>query len=240
MQRVLPSVEMLRAFRMEREEVLAMKQTTLHNLTKADKIAKQILNISAVILFSMLLLWLVWSIISNIASSVRADMVVKSVFKIAGGVALSILLLSVVVRMVLSLFVRSDDENDFEEKVDYVLQQKKTAARKAGQKSETISVLVGLSAEQEEMVCRLLRELPSHINSPQKINMAEVSHYLTALRDLGYLNDKDKYNLYAWVGKITDKELPQFNHFSEAYPSTTVKKVNHAKEKITSELQKLR
>lgn len=157
---------MLRAFRMEREEVLAMKQTTLHNLTKADKIAKQILNISAVILFSMLLLWLVWSIISNIASSVRADMVVKSVFKIAGGVALSILLLSVVVRMVLSLFVKSDDENDFEEKVDYVLQQKKTAARKAGQKSETISVLVGLSAEQEEMVCRLLRELPSHINSP--------------------------------------------------------------------------
>lgn len=218
-----------------------MKQSTMRNIAKADTIARQILNISAVVFFSVLLLWLLWGILTNnIDVSISTGTAVKTIFKAVCGASLGVFIISVIVRMILSLFVKSDEESDFEAKVDYVLKQKKSPSKRVGQESEVVSVLVGLSAEQEDVVCRLLRELPSHVNDPQKINMAEVSHYLTALRDLGYLNDKDKYNLYAWVGKITDKELPQFNHFNESYPSTTVKKVNQAKENISLELQKLR
>ena len=243
-----------------------MRQTTIRNITKVDEAAKQILDISAVAFFSALMIWLVWVIIDNhIEIPASVDVAVTTVFKVAVGVALCVFIVSVVVKMILSLFVKSDEESEYKAKVDYVLQQQTSATtqpcyadadtcanlsadgdngahakKRVGQEAEVVSVLVGLSAEQEDVICRLLRELPAHINNPKKINMAEMSHYLTALRDLGYLNDNNMYNLYAWVEKITGRELPQYNHFNEAYPSTTIKKVNRAKEKITSELQKLR
>ena len=241
-----------------------MRQTTIRNITKVDEAAKQILDISAVAFFSALMIWLVWVIIDNhIEIPASVDVAVTTVFKVAVGVALCVFIVSVVVKMILSLFVKSDEESEYKAKVDYVLQQQTSATKqpcyadtcanssadgdngahakkRVGQEAEVVSVLVGLSAEQEDVICRLLSELPAHINNPKKINMAEMSHYLTALRDLGYLNDNNMYDLYAWVEKITGRELPQYNHFNEAYPSTTIKKVNRAKEKITSELQKLR
>ena len=90
------------------------------------------------------------------------------------------------------------------------------------------------------MEMAMLPFLPPHISNANRINLAIVSQYLTALKNMDYLNDNDIYNLYAWVGRVTDKELPDFNHFNEAYPSTTTKKVAKAKEHIERELQKLR
>ena len=100
--------------------------------------------------------------------------------------------------------------------------------------------LTNLTAEQEDAICKLLKDLPSNINKPNQINMAVVSHYLTALRSLDYLNDTNLYNLYTWVGKITGKEMPSYSHFNEAYPSDTVRKVEKAKDKILAVLQKIR
>lgn len=219
-----------------------MKKAIQDNLIKTDRAAKLILETSAVVLLAILLLWLVCALIFNNFIGIPAQTIatVRAIGKFTAIIVLCVFLLAVVVRIILSPFVKSDEETEFEAKVNYILGKKSPSRKQPQHEDEVITPLVNLTSEQEDAICQLLKDLPSNINKPNQINMAEVSHYLTALRELGYLNDKDKYNLYAWVGKITGKELPQFNHFSEAYPSTTVKKVNHAKEKITSELHKLR
>ncbi|MBQ9339108.1 MAG: hypothetical protein IJS13_02105 [Paludibacteraceae bacterium] len=218
-----------------------MHPTTTQKLTKADIITKQILNVSAIVLLSILLLWIIWSLVENYLFSfpAQANAIIHSVFKTSGIVVFCLFLLTIVVSLILSPFVKSDDEQEFEEKVNYILS--KTNLRKnTNNTQDIVSPLINLTKQQEECICQLLRDLPPNNNDSNKINTALVSQHLTALRDLGYLSDKNIYALYSWVGFVTNKELPNFNHFNEAYPSTTTRKVDKAKADIESELEKLR
>ena len=219
-----------------------MKNATQDNIIKTDRVAKLVLETSAVVLLVILLLWLVGVLIFNNFTSISAQTIatIRTIGKFTAIIVLCVFLLAVVVRIILSPFVKSDEETEFEAKVNYILGKKSTSRKQPQQEYEMFKPLTNLTAEQEDAICNLLKQLPHNTNKPNQINMAAVSHYLTALHSLDYLNDTNLYNLYTWVGKVTDKEMPSYNHFNEAYPSNTVRKVDKAKEKILAELQKLR
>ena len=219
-----------------------MKKATQDNLIKTDRAVKLVLETSAVVLFAILLLCLVCALIFNNFASIPAQTIasIRTIGRFSAIIVLCIFLLAVVVRIILSPFVKSDEETEFEAKVNYILGKKSASRKQPQQADEIFSPLINLTPEQENAICDLLKQLPSNINKPNQINMAAVSHYLTALHSLDHLNDTDLNNLYTWVGKVTGKEMPSYNHFNEAYPSNTVKKVNTAKDKILATLQKLR
>ncbi len=212
-----------------------MTPKTLSALEKVDGILKKTVEATGIALFVSLLLKLVYMLLSkNLFTAwqlVHADLF-SAIFRYAIIVFLCIFLLAVCMRMVLSPFVKSDEERAFEQKVDYVMSKKKPQTVN----SLVQSPLQNLTEEQEILVIKLLRGLPPHIDKPNQINNAMVSQYLTALSELGYLNDKDKYNLHNWVREATQKEVPAFNHFNEGYPSKAVRKVLAAKQRIEKEL----
>ena len=219
-----------------------MKKDIQQKLVKADNIVKQILELSAIVLFAVLLLWIVYALLSNNFFNIpqQTELIINHIFKFVGIIVLCVFLLSVIARMIFSPFVKSDEEKEFEEKVDYILGNKDNLKKIVTEKSKVTSLLINLTKEQEKLICNMLKSLPSNINNSNKINTAIVSQYLTALQECGYLNDSNIYDLYAWTGSVTNKEMPSFNHFNEAYPSKTAKKVDNIKSKISSELQKLR
>ncbi|MBR1808831.1 MAG: hypothetical protein IJ776_05550 [Paludibacteraceae bacterium] len=218
-----------------------MRKTIQNNLIKTDRVAKIVLEISAGVMFAFLLLWLVYALVFNNLVNVpsQTTRVITSAGKTIVIIVLCVFLLSVVMRIIISPFVKSDEETEFEARVNYIL-GKKPALRKQPKGNEVFTPLVNLTQEQEDAICKLLKELPSNINKPNQINMAAVSQFLTALHRLDYLNDTNLNNLYNWVGSVTGKEMPSYNHFNEAYPSDTVRKVDKAKDKILTALQKIR
>ncbi|MBP5477005.1 MAG: hypothetical protein J6Y00_04900, partial [Paludibacteraceae bacterium] len=102
------------------------------------------------------------------------------------------------------------------------------------------SPLMNLTPEEDQTVCALLRHLPEHISNPGHINLSQKMHYLTALRQSGYLDDKDLYNLRLWLIHVTGKEVPSTSQFNEAYPSKATTKVTKAKQQIERALAEIR
>lgn len=135
-------------------------------------------------------------------------------------------------RLVLSPFVKSDEEEDFEKKVEYILQKKQTA-----QPAAPYSPLRDLSEKEEEQIKQLLRTLPEHAEKPGHINLALVAQYLTALEKLGKADLKDKRNLRKWIAEVTGKQVPSVSQFNEAVPSQASSKVSAARKEIESILQ---
>lgn len=136
-------------------------------------------------------------------------------------------------RLVLSPFVKSDEEEDFEKKVEYILHRKQ-----ASQPANTpYSPLRDLSDKEEEQIMHLLRTLPEHAEKPGHINLALVAQYLTALEKLGKADLKDKRQLRNWVAETTGKQVPSSSQFNEAVPSQASSKVSAARKEIESILQ---
>ena len=140
----------------------------------------------------------------------------------------------IVVKLCLSPFVKSEEEEEFEQQVDYIIQQKQ-ALIEAEQKVYT--PLRNVSPEQEEQIKQLLRELPTHPEKPGHINLAFVAQYLTALDKLGKANLKDKRKLRTWVENVTGKQAPCSSQFNEAIPSTATTKVAAARKELEKLLQ---
>ena len=136
-------------------------------------------------------------------------------------------------RLVLSPFVKSDEEEDFEKKVEYILHRKQ-----ASQPANTpYSPLRDLSDKEEEQIKHLLHTLPEHAEKPGHINLALVAQYLTALEKLGKADLKDKRQLRNWVAETTGKQVPSTSQFNEAVPSQASSKVSAARKEIESILQ---
>lgn len=192
-----------------------MKQQTKDILYKIDRRIRPVLDIMSVICLLLL-------------CSAAFDTPVKQILTKLLCFSAGIWLMLVVCRLCLSPFVKSDEEEEFEQKVDYILQQRQ-AGHIAG---SNYNPLRELSPEQEEMIKELLRNLPENPMKPGHINLALVAQYLTALQQLGKADLKDKHHLRLWVEEVTGKKVPNSSQFNEAIPSQTVTKVSSARKEL--------
>ena len=184
-------------------------------LYKIDRRIRPILNIMSVICLLLL-------------CSAAFDTPVKQILTKLLCFSAGIWLVLVVCRLCLSPFVKSDEEEEFEQKVDYILQQ-----RQAGQTAgSNYNPLRELSPEQEEKIKELLRNLPENPMKPGHINLALVAQYLTAIQQLGKADLKDKHHLRLWVEEVTGKKVPNSSQFNEAIPSQTRTKVLSARKEL--------
>ena len=193
------------------------KKTSPDILYKIDRSLSLALKITSVVVLVMLVLAAIYPVL-------------KLLFFISWGLW-GVLLVG---KICLSPFVKSEEEEEFEQQVNYILQQKQ-AAMQAPQKD--YSPLCNLSAEQEEQIKELLRSLPEHPDKPTHINLAITAQYLTALEKLGKANLKDKRNLRIWVETVTGKQTPNSSQFNEAIPSTAKNKVAAARKELERLLQ---
>lgn len=211
------------------------------HLPHIDCIAKKVIEITAIALFVLLILFLIYALLLEQTISATHPSINELSGQIVQYIAIVLLvvfLTAVCVRLVLSPFVKPDEEADFERKVDYVLEHKKRQKEPAP--SDVHSPLMNLPPEGEQIVCSLLKALPEHITKPGHINLAQTMHYLTALQQSGYLDDKDLYNLRLWLTDVTGKDVPSTSQFNEAYPSKATTKVAKAKEQIERALSAIR
>ena len=135
-------------------------------------------------------------------------------------------------RVALSPFVKSEEQEEFEHKVEYILQQKELTKRPS--LPDDYSPLRELSAEQDAQIRKILHDLPGNPNKPNAINLALIAQYMTALQKLGYADISDKHNLRRWIAKVTEKDVPSSSQFNEAIPSTANTKIAKAKKDLES------
>lgn len=140
-------------------------------------------------------------------------------------------------RICLSPFVKSDEQEEFEEKLDYVLAQRKESQHSQTAASEAYSPLQNLSQEQEKKVKQLLRSLPANERKPEAIKLALVVQYLKALENMNKANLSDLYRLRIWVISITEKEVPDSSQFNEAVRECATSKVSKAQKDLARILQ---
>lgn len=193
-----------------------MKAEKGHILYRIDRIAGLVMKIDAVILF--ILLVLAGFHISN-----------KYVWYVFGGIIVACFLC----RLVLEFFVKSEDEEEFEEMVDHIIEQKMAKQKQAHKEAiKDYSPLCNLSHEDEGLIKQLLYRLPENPNNAGYINLALVAQYLTALQKMGIADLTDKYHLRLWVAEVTKKEVPSSSQFNEAIPSKATTKVNNAEKEL--------
>jgi hypothetical protein len=130
--------------------------------------------------------------------------------------------------------VKSEEEEDFEQKVDYILQKRAHQKVQNMPISPDYSPLHDLTKEQEERVQKILRELPAHSSDREQINMALVAQYLTALERLGKIDLNDKKSLRTWVAQVTNKNVPDSGHFNDAIRNVSLPKVAKARKDLES------
>jgi len=136
-------------------------------------------------------------------------------------------------RIILSPFVKSDEQEEFEQKIDYILEQKSKQQKAQHTASiEGYTPLCNLTEEQIVQIKQILRALPANDKKPKSINLALVAQYMTALEKLGKANLTDKYHLRLWVEQITEKQAPLSSQFNEAIPSKATGKVLKAQKDL--------
>lgn len=210
-------------------------------LTALDSLTGKALNVTAVILLSFSCIWLAGVLLVRYISffdNISFIEPVKSLLKYICILLFVLFLILIALRLCLSPFVPSQEEKDFEAKVDYILAKKKSQHVDSPARNAIVdSPLSGLTLEQEQIVCSMLANLPSHDKYSDHINMAYVAQFLTALSELGYIRNENNYMLRAWVEKVTGKYVPEQGKFNEAYPSSNKKKVLAVKQRIQASLQ---
>lgn len=196
-----------------------MKPQFANILYKIDRTIKPVLEISTIAALILLVV-------------AALDTPAKRILTYILYAVAAVWVIALLCRLVLSPFVKSDEEEDFEKKVEYILQKKQTA-----QLAMPYSPLRNLSEKEEEQIKQLLHTLPEHAEKPGHINLALVSQYLTALEKLGKADLKDKRQLRNWIAEITGKQVPSSSQFNEAVPSQASSKVAAARKEIESILQ---
>ena len=193
-----------------------MKAEKGHILYRIDRTIGTVMRVDAVILFALLIL-----ACFNISH--------RYVWMVFGG----ILLICCLIRMILEFFVKTEDEEAFEEQVDYIIEQRMAQQKQAQKEAiKDYSPLCNLTHADEGLVRQALYQLPENPNHAGHINLALVAQYLTALQKMGYADLKDKFHLRLWVAEVTQKEVPNSSQFNEAIPSTATTKVNKAQKEL--------
>jgi len=195
-----------------------MQEDRLYHI---DRALRTTLRIAALVTFVLLIL-------ASLSTSW------KEVFTYGFYITGCVCLVCIIGRICLSPFVKSEEEEEFEQKVDYILQ--KRAKEKAPNMpiSSDFSPLRDLTSFQEERVINILRGLPPHASDPEQINMALMAQYLTALERLGKIDLTDKKSLRTWVAQVTQKNVPDSSHFNDAIRNVSLSKVAKARRKLES------
>ena len=97
-----------------------------------------------------------------------------------------------------------------------------------------------ITDEQKDTIKQILRDLPSHREKRDCINMSEVSRYLTALVDLKIISSSksgDVNSLRTWVEQVTGKQAPEQYRFNDAFPSTYKTGIDKAKKSLKQALK---
>ena len=209
----------------------------MNKLEKTDAIIKRLLDISVAVLFVLLVIFLAYMCLDSIfglsIEQYASAKILKTGFRYLSMIMLVVALLFVAIRVCLSFFVESDEQRDFSNKVDYILQSRKSQTIVVEKTvSKDYNPFLGLDERQQAKVCELFRSLPSNPQKAGFVSMARVAQYLTALQQLGYLDDSDLHNLRLWVKQVSGKQVPPSSAFNEAYPSKNIIKVNRAKKKL--------
>lgn len=193
-----------------------MKAEKGHILYRIDRTIGTVMRVDAVILFALLIL-----ACFNVSH--------RYVWMVFGG----ILLICCLIRMILEFFVKTEDEEAFEEQVDYIIEQRMAQQKQAQKEAiKDYSPLCNLTHADEGLVRQALYQLPENPNNAGHINLALVAQYLTALQKMGCADLKDKFHLRLWVAEVTKKEVPNSSQFNEAIPSTATTKVNKAQKEL--------
>ena len=182
-----------------------MKTKTQQILYKVDRMALRVLYFTVAAMFVLAALWFIAGIGNRYA------------WLGLGCIAAP----CIICRICLSPFVKSEEEEEMEEKVAYILAKQKGESAEAG----TYNPLRNMTPEQEEKVIQLLRNLPFNPDKPQFIKLAILAQYLTALERMDKIYLTDLYNLRLWVAEKTSKEVDDSSHFNEALRSANEKKV---------------
>lgn len=207
-------------------------------LYKLDRAAGMVLNILAGLMLVLLIIWGVCGIQTHrgvTLSALTCWPLLVRIFRYTWYVSLSAAAVAVVVRVLLSPFVKSEEQELFEKQVDYVLSQRQAATspkEPVPSPPADYSPLRNLTPEQEQAVLQLLRELPSHPKKPEAIKMADLAHYLMALEQLGKANLCDKHNLRLWAAQVTGRTMPETSPFNDALTREVPTKIKLAKKKI--------
>ena len=140
--------------------------------------------------------------------------------------------LLILCRIILSPFVKSDEQEEFEQKIDYILEQKSKQQAQHTAPIEDYTPLYNLTEEQQAQIEHILLNLPANDKRPEAINLALVAQYLTALEKLGKANLTDRYHLRLWIEQISGKQVPSSSQFNEALPSKATSKVLKAQKEL--------
>ena len=195
-----------------------MKQPESHTtLYRIDRCVRSVLHGVTVVLFVLLIL---------ATLNTPWKRTIACIFFAVGSVWAVLILC----RLCLSPFVKSDEQEQMEEQVEYIIRKHHAAETQA--LIEDYSPLRELPPDQQQRVKQLLRDLPPHPDKPGHINLAAVAQHLTALQQAGKADITDKHNLRLWVAKVTGRQVPPPGQFNEALPSTNKRKVAAAKKSI--------
>lgn len=208
-----------------------MTSTTAAYCYQIDRTAGKIIRIIAYIMIALAVIWAIGKLLAHLNIHFSFHPTLLLIYQYAWYACLGACALCILLRICLSPFVKSEEEEDFEKKVEYILEQKKAQKPKVTPPAD-YTPLRNLSDKQEQQVLQLLRDLPSHHRKADNINLALVAQYLTALEKLGKANLTDKHNLRLWLEQVTGKQVPAASQFNEAIPSTTKTKVLAAQKAI--------
>lgn len=205
----------------------------IQSLNSVHAWCKRAVNVIGVLLIVMLFAWFaIGALVKNTWINDACKYVVVALF--------FLFLLFTMVVSLLSLFVKNDGDSELEDVVDTILRKKQEQNRSVDSQKTVFSPLKGMDEACSQLVCCMLQDLPPHHADAQKINLAMVAQFLTALKKMDLLNDADRANLRLWVGQVTNKVLPSVREFNEAYPSNTTSKVNRYMAQIQEAFSKTR
>ena len=202
--------------------MIRISSSTCRKLYAIDRTVRTIMNICAVIWFATLI-------------AVVIPTPYRKTLAYASFITLAVVCLLAVVRICLSPFVKSDEEEEMEEKVECVI--KKHHAHLLQTAKDNYSPLCNLTPKQEERVKQLLRNLPSNPKNPDYIYLAQVANHLKALEQLDKARLGDVYALQSWVERVTGKRTPEYRQFNEAILHAKESKITKAREVIERILQ---
>ena len=203
----------------KRETIDIMSPETYNKLYTIDRAIRKAIHICVPICFILLIL-------------VAFNGPWKQLFIYALCILAVICGILILCRIILSPFVKSDEQEEFEQKIDYILEQKSKQKAQHTASIEDYTPLCNLTEEQKVQIEQVLHDLPANDKRPESINLALVAQYLTALEKLGKANLTDRYHLRLWIAQVTGKQVPLSSQFNEAVPSKATSKVLKAQKDI--------
>lgn len=195
-----------------------MKKATIDKLYRIDRVMRTILGVVSVLV-------LVFLVVAAFETPLQKFCI--TAFWTCAGVWAFFL----ICRIILSPFVKSDEEEELEQKIQEIIQ------KNAEQPQKDYTPLRGLSQEQEIQVKHILKNLPDHPSKPGYINLALIARYLTALEQLEMADFEDKHALRLWVQQVTGKKAPSASQFNEAIPNTNRKEVAKVRDILSASIQ---